>query len=58
MKNFDSAYSDIKSKNTVYKKEYPFNLSTQDTPTGQMRVFINNEKPNRSSQFLYFPKGN
>ena len=36
---------------TVYQKDYPFNISTADTPTGKHRVFINHSKPDRSAQF-------
>ena len=42
----------------VYEKEYDFNISTVDTPTGSHRVFINLDpkpnKMNRNSQFPYF----
>ncbi|WP_330924928.1 hypothetical protein [Candidatus Sororendozoicomonas aggregata] len=41
---------------TKYKKSYDFNISTPDTPTGEMRVFINHNNPSRSSQFPYFAK--
>lgn len=40
----------------IYKKEYPFNISTSDTPTGTHRVFIplntQGKKTIRMSQFL------
>ena len=39
----------------LYKKEYPFNISTSDTPTGTHRVFIplntQGKKTIRMSQF-------
>ena len=39
----------------IYKKEYPFNISTSDTPTGTHRVFIplntQGKKTIRMSQF-------
>jgi RHS repeat-associated protein len=42
----------------IYKKEYPFNLSTPDTSTGAHRIFINLEKKppktNRDSQFPFY----
>ncbi len=56
MANPTSAYSDINSRVTKYSKSYDFNISTPDTPTGEMRVFINNAKPNRSTQFPYVPR--
>lgn len=56
MANPTSAYSDINSRITKYSKSYDFNISTPDTPTGEMRVFINNSKPNRSTQFPYVPR--
>ena len=44
-----------------YSKEYNFNISTPDTPTGSHRVFINLDskpgKTNRNSQFPHY-KGN
>jgi RHS repeat-associated protein len=36
---------------TVYQKDYPFNISTPDTPTGKHRVFINQAVPDSSTQF-------
>ncbi len=56
MSNPTSAYSDIESQITKYTKSYDFNISTSDTPTGEMRVFINRKKPHRSTQFPYVPK--
>jgi len=45
-----------------YVKEYDFNISTPDTPTGQHRVFINLSpkagKTNRNSQFPLYAGGN
>ena len=45
-----------------YVKEYDFNISTPDTPTGQHRVFINLSpkagKTNRNSQFPLYTGGN
>ncbi len=50
---YDSEHNIIK-----YIKEYDFNISTADTPTGSHRVFINLEpkagKTNRNSQFPYY----
>ena len=50
---YDSEHNMIK-----YVKEYNFNISTSDTPTGSHRVFINLEtkagKTNRNSQFPYY----
>lgn len=41
-----------------YVKEYNFNISTPDTPTGSHSVFINLDskpgKTNRNSQFPFF----
>ncbi|RST56910.1 hypothetical protein D5F11_025590 [Siminovitchia terrae] len=56
MLNPDSVdYDDI--RNTIaYKKNYDFNISTPDTPTGQHRIFINLNNPSRHSQFPYFRK--
>jgi hypothetical protein len=53
MANPTSAYSVIESKITKYSKSYDFNISTSASPTGEMRVFINNAKPSRSTQFPY-----
>ena len=39
-----------------YEKSYGFNISTKDTPTGEMRVFLNQTKPERSAHFPYYPK--
>jgi hypothetical protein len=39
---------------TKYSKSYDFNISTDATPTGEMRVFINRSTPNNSSQFPHF----
>ena len=45
-------------KITEDEKEYDFNISTVDTPTGSHRVFINLDpkpnKMNRNSQFPHF----
>ncbi|WP_407265591.1 RHS repeat domain-containing protein [Tenacibaculum maritimum] len=41
---------------TKYIKDYDFNISTADTPTGKHRVFINHIDPTRSSQFPYVPR--
>jgi len=41
---------------TVYKKKYDFNISTSDTETGDHRVYVNHDDPNRSSQFPYVPR--
>ena len=53
---YDSEHNTIK-----YSKEYNFNISTPDTPTGSHRVFINLDskpgKTNRNSQFPHY-KGN
>ncbi len=50
---YDSEHNMIK-----YVKEYDFNISTPDTPTGSHRVFINLDpksgKTNRNSQFPYY----
>lgn len=54
--NPTSAYSDVNSRITKYSKFYDFNINTLDTPTGEMRVFINNVKPDRSTQFPYVPR--
>lgn len=56
MTNPDVAFSDVQTRITKYAKEYDFNISTAETPTGQMRVFINNSKPSRSTQFPYHPR--
>jgi len=56
MANPTSAYSDINSGITKYSKSYDFNISTSDTPTGEMRVFINNARSDRSTQFPYVPR--
>lgn len=39
------ALSDINSRITKYSKSYDFNISTPDTPTGEMRVFITTLDP-------------
>ena len=53
---YDSEHNMIK-----YVKEYDFNISTADKPTGSHRVFINlaskEGKTNRNSQFPYFGGG-
>ncbi|MGL5151437.1 MAG: hypothetical protein ACRC7N_12790 [Clostridium sp.] len=42
----------------IYKKEYGFNISTPDTPTGSHRLYINLDpkagKTNRNSQFPFY----
>ncbi|MDV7568148.1 RHS repeat-associated core domain-containing protein, partial [Acinetobacter baumannii] len=43
---------------TKYSKSYDFNISTKDTPTGEMRVFVSHDKPTRSTQFPYVDRGN
>ncbi|SCC90889.1 hypothetical protein SCG7109_BN_00050, partial [Chlamydiales bacterium SCGC AG-110-M15] len=53
MSNPTLAYSDISSRITKYSKSYNFNISTPATPTGEIRVFINNTKLQRSSHFPY-----
>lgn len=45
MTNYDVASSNILTQITKYEKEYDFNISTSDTPSRDMRVFINNPKP-------------
>lgn len=51
--NYDFEHNMIK-----YVKEYDFNISTADTPTGCHGVFINLApkagKTNRNSQFPYY----
>lgn len=44
-------------QNTIlYKKEYNFNISTPDTPTGVHRVYINlDPKPNKTNRNSQFP---
>ena len=54
----DKVIYDSEHKMIKYIKEYNFNISTADTPTGSHRVFINLEtkagKTNRNSQFPYY----
>ena len=52
----DAIFEDPVQGTTRYSKNYPFNISTQDTPTGKMRVFINKTNPVRSTQFPRYPK--
>lgn len=54
--NFDRASSDIFNHITKYEKKYDFNISTANTPSGDMRIFINNPKPAASINFLYYPR--
>lgn len=56
MLNFDYASSDIFTQITKYEKKYDFNISTPKTPSGDMRIFINNPKPAASTNFPYYPK--
>ncbi len=56
MLNPDSAFSTLNSRITKYSKKYDFNISTKDTPTGQMRVFINNPVPDKSTLFPFSPR--
>lgn len=39
---------------TKYSKSYDGNISTEDTPTGEHRVFENKDNPDRSSNFPYY----
>lgn len=55
MRNGQSKY-DSEHGATTYSKSYGFNISTSDTPTGEMRVKINHNKPHRSTQFPYYPR--
>lgn len=41
-----------------YVKTYDFNISTPDTPTGRHEVYINSNRPDRSSQFPRANGGN
>ena len=54
----DEVIYDSKHNMIKYVKEYDFNISTADTPTGSHRVFINLApkagKTNRNSQFPYY----
>jgi len=58
MLNPDKIVHDLDQNVIKYEKEYDFNISTPDTPTGSHRVFINLEpkpgKMNRNSQFPYY----
>ena len=53
--NPDEVIYNIDQNVMIYKKEYPFNISTDDTPTGTHRVFIplntQGKKTIRMSQF-------
>lgn len=53
--NPDEVIHNIDQNVMIYKKEYPFNISTSDTPTGIHRVFIplntQGKKTIRMSQF-------
>ena len=56
--NPDEAIYNINQNVMIYKKKYPFNISTSDTPTGEHRVFIplntQGKKTIRMSQFPLF----
>ncbi|MBE0336165.1 WXG100 family type VII secretion target [Paenibacillus sp. 23TSA30-6] len=58
VKNPDNIKYNDEQNTILYKKEYGFNISTPETPTGSHRVYINlNPKPNktnRNSQFPFF----
>jgi hypothetical protein len=54
--NFDRASSDIFNHITKYEKKYDFNISIANTPSGDMRIFINNPKPAASINFPYYPR--
>jgi hypothetical protein len=58
MLNPDSIVYNTDQNVIIYKKEYDFNISTSDTPTGSHRVYINLDpkpgKTNRNSQFPYY----
>jgi hypothetical protein len=41
---------------TTYKKEFPYNISTIDTPTSSSRVIINHLDAGRSTQFPFYRK--
>lgn len=56
MLNFDNASSNIATRITKYEKKYDFNISTADTPSGNMRVFINHTQPASHTNFPYYPK--
>ena len=56
MLNFDYASSDIFTQITKYEKKYDFNISTPNSPSGDMRIFINNPKPAASTNFPYYPR--
>ena len=54
----DNIVYDAEHNMIKYQKEYDFNISTSDTPTGSHRVFISLDskpgKTNRNSQFPYY----
>ena len=52
-KKFDQSGNHFATK---YSKNYNFNISTADTPTGRHRVFINHLNPSKSTQFPYVPR--
>lgn len=52
----DSAVSDLETRIMKYSKDYDFSISTSDTPSGKMSVFIDHDKPYRCTQFPYCPK--
>lgn len=54
--NFDRVSSDIFNHITKYEKKYDFNISTANTPSGDMRIFINNPKPAASINFPYYSR--
>lgn len=56
MLNFDNASSNIATRITKYEKKYDFNISTADTPSGNMRVFINHTQPASHTNFPLLPK--
>ena len=41
---------------TTYKKDYDFNISTNDTPSNKHRVIINHLNNERSTQFPFYEK--
>ncbi|MEC0066209.1 hypothetical protein P4H37_22310 [Paenibacillus thiaminolyticus] len=51
MMNPDSIKYNDEQNTILYKKEYNFNISTPDTPTGSHRVYINlDPKPNKTNR--------
>ena len=55
---YSSIIHNIDQNVMIYKKKYPFNISTSETPTGTHRVFIplniQGKKTIRMSQFPLF----